>query len=59
MNEVLKEAMSLSLLGKCVAAIVGIILIHAGFRMLERTLRRRFGRADALRYFFSSTMLRM
>ena len=38
--------MSLSLLGKCVAAIVGILLIHAGFRALEQTLPRHFGRVD-------------
>ena len=38
--------MSLSLLGKCVAAVVGILLIHAGFRVLEQTLPRHFGRVD-------------
>ncbi len=47
MNDFLKEAVSLSLLGKCVAAVVGILFIHAAFRVLERTLPRRFGRADA------------
>jgi small-conductance mechanosensitive channel len=47
MNAFLKEAVSLSLLGKCVAAIVGILFIHATFRVLEQTLPRRFGRADA------------
>jgi small-conductance mechanosensitive channel len=46
MNELFKEAMSLSLLGKCIAAIVGILLIHAGFRALEQTLPRHFGRVD-------------
>ena len=46
MNELFKQAMSLSLLGKCVAAIVGILLIHAGFRALEQTLPRHFGRVD-------------
>jgi small-conductance mechanosensitive channel len=46
-NDLLKQAVSLSLLGKCVAAIVGILFIHATFRVLERTLPRRFGRADA------------
>jgi small-conductance mechanosensitive channel len=45
-NELLKETMSLSLLGKCIAAIVGILLIHAGFRVLEQTLPRHFGRVD-------------
>jgi small-conductance mechanosensitive channel len=47
MNDFLKEAVSLSLVGKCVAAVVGILLIHATFRVLEQTLPRRFGRADA------------
>src|SRR6202795_3619864 len=46
MNELFKQAMSLGLVGKCVAAIVGILLIHAGFRVLEQTLPRHFGRAD-------------
>jgi small-conductance mechanosensitive channel len=46
-NEVLKETMSLSLLGKCIAAIVGILLIHFGFRVMEQTLPRHFGQADA------------
>src|ERR1700749_1833850 len=43
----LKHAGSVSLLGKCVAAIVEIVLINATFRVLEQTLPRRFGRADA------------
>src|SRR5277367_2093524 len=47
MNELLKQAMSLSLLGKCLAAIVGIVLIHGSFKLLEQTLPRRFGRVDA------------
>jgi small-conductance mechanosensitive channel len=47
MNEFIKEAVSLSLLGKCAAAVVGILFIHATFRVLEQTLPRRFGRADA------------
>jgi small-conductance mechanosensitive channel len=38
--------MSLGLVGKCVAAIVGILLIHAGFRVLEQNLPRHFGRVD-------------
>src|SRR5580704_6052780 len=46
MNELFKDAMSLSLLSKCIAAIVGILLIHAGFRVLEQTLPRHFGRVD-------------
>src|ERR1700729_2011993 len=47
MNDFVKEAISLSLVGKCVAAVVGILFIHATFRVLEQTLPRRFGRADA------------
>ena len=47
MNGLLKQAMSLSLVGKCVAAVVGILLIHATFRVLEQTLPRRFGRANS------------
>src|SRR5579863_6229228 len=47
MNELIKQAMSLGLVEKCVAAIIGILIIHGGFRVLEQTLPRRFGRADA------------
>ncbi len=47
MDDLLKQAVSLSLLTKCVAAVVGILLIHAAFRVLEQTLPRRFGRADS------------
>jgi small-conductance mechanosensitive channel len=47
MNGLLKQAVSLSLFAKCVAAVVGILLIHAAFRVLEQTLPRRFGRADS------------
>jgi small-conductance mechanosensitive channel len=47
MNDLLKHAVSLSLLGKCAAAVIGIFFIHATFRVLEQTLPRRFGRADA------------
>src|SRR6202790_3956170 len=47
MNDFLRQAVSLSLFVKCVAAAVGIIIIHAAFRVLEQTLPRRFGRADA------------
>ena len=47
MNDFIKEAVSLSLVSKCVAAIVGILFIHATFRVLEQTLPRRFGRANA------------
>jgi small-conductance mechanosensitive channel len=47
MSDFIKEAVSLSLVGKCVAAVVGILFIHVTFRVLEQTLPRRFGRADA------------
>jgi small-conductance mechanosensitive channel len=47
MQEFLEHAVSLSLIGKCVAAIIGIFLIHTTFRVLEQMLPRRFGRADA------------
>ena len=47
MNDLFRQAVSLSLVGKCVAAVVGILLIHATFRLLEQTLPRRFGQADA------------
>jgi len=47
MNDLLRQILSLSLFGKCVAAGVGILIIHATFRVLEQTLPRRFGRADA------------
>src|ERR1700722_6200774 len=47
MNDLLRQTVSLSLFGKCVAAGVGILAIHATFRVLEQTLPRRFGRADA------------
>jgi small-conductance mechanosensitive channel len=47
MNDFLTKTVSLSLFGKCVAAGLGILIIHATFRVLEQTLPRRFGRADA------------
>ena len=47
MRDLLTQSISLSFLGKCVAAVIGILCIHAGFRVLEQTLPRRFGRADA------------
>src|ERR1700685_2415207 len=47
MDYFLKEAVSLSLVGKCVAAVAGILFIHATFRVLEQTLPRRFGRGYA------------
>jgi small-conductance mechanosensitive channel len=47
MNDLLKQAASLSLVGKCLAAVVGLLIIHAAFRLLEQTLPLRFGRADS------------
>jgi small-conductance mechanosensitive channel len=47
MNDLVKQAASLSFFWKCLAAIVGILLIHITFRLLEQTLPRRFGQADA------------
>jgi small-conductance mechanosensitive channel len=46
-NGLFQQAGSLSLFAKCVAAIIGIIVIYAIFSVLERTLPRHFGRADA------------
>lgn len=42
MHDFIKQIASLSLFGKCVAAVVGILLIHAVFHVLERALPRRF-----------------
>jgi small-conductance mechanosensitive channel len=47
MNNFLNQVVSLSLVGKCIAAIVGILIIHGAFRLLEQTVPRHFGRADA------------
>jgi small-conductance mechanosensitive channel len=47
MNDLLQHSVSLSLFAKCLAAIIGILIIHAIFHVLERTLPRRFGQADA------------
>ncbi len=47
MHDLLKQAIALSFLVKCVAAVIGILCIHGVFRVLEQTLPRRFGRADA------------
>lgn len=47
MNDLIRQALSLSLLGKCIAAVIGILVIHTTFRVLEQTLPRRFGPADA------------
>jgi small-conductance mechanosensitive channel len=47
MNDLFRQAVSLSLFWKCFAAIIGILLIHVTFRLLEQALPRRFGQADA------------
>jgi small-conductance mechanosensitive channel len=47
MNALLKQVVSLSLLGKCIAAAIGILVIHTAFRVLEQRLPRRFGQGDA------------
>src|SRR6202049_1302299 len=47
LGDLLRQAGSLSLLGESVNAVVGIVFIHATFPVLEQTLPRRFGRADA------------
>src|SRR6202030_3946830 len=47
MNGLLQQAGSLSLIAKCVAAVIGIVFIYGTFRVLERNLPQRFGPADA------------
>ena len=47
MNDLYREAVSLSFFAKGAAATVGVLIIHTAFRVLEKTLPRRFGRADA------------
>jgi len=47
MPDLLTQAVSLPFLEKCVAAVIGILVIHGTFRALEQTLPRRFGRGDA------------
>src|ERR1700728_478439 len=47
MNELFRDTDSLSLLTKCIAAVVGILVIHGAFHLLERTLPQRFGKADS------------
>ena len=47
MNDLLQHSVSLSLFAKCLAALIGIIIIHTLFRVLERTLPQRFGQAGA------------
>jgi small-conductance mechanosensitive channel len=47
MRDLLTQTVSLSFTEKCFAAVIGILCIHAVFRVLEQTLPRHFGRADA------------
>jgi small-conductance mechanosensitive channel len=47
MVELSQQYASLSLLTKCIFAAVGILGIYVTFRLLERTLPRRFRKADA------------
>src|ERR1700726_4818450 len=47
MNDLYRQAVSLSFFAKGAAATVGVLIIYAAFRVLEKTLPRRFGRADA------------
>src|ERR1700728_4245770 len=47
MNDLYRQAVSLSFFAKGVAATVGVLIIHAAFRVLEKTLPQRFGRADS------------
>jgi small-conductance mechanosensitive channel len=47
MNDLYRQAASLSFFAKGAAATVGVLIIHAAFRVLEKTLPQRFGRADA------------
>ena len=47
MNDLFRQAVSMSFLAKGAAATVGVLIIHAAFRVLEKTLPQRFGRADA------------
>ena len=46
MNDLYRQAVSLSFFAKGAAATVGVLIIHAAFRVLEKTLPQRFGRAD-------------
>src|SRR6202041_638625 len=47
MNDLYGQAFSVSFFAKGAAATVGVLIIHAAVRVLEKTLPRRFGRADA------------
>jgi small-conductance mechanosensitive channel len=47
MRDLFERAVTLSLLSKCIAAAIGILVIHTTFRVLEQRLPRRFGQGDA------------
>ncbi len=47
MSTIAKQLASLSISGKIAFAVLGILVIHAGFRLLETTLPRHFQQADA------------
>jgi small-conductance mechanosensitive channel len=47
MKELLERVASLSLSAKLASAVLGILVIHAAFRLLETTLPRHFQQADA------------
>jgi small-conductance mechanosensitive channel len=47
MGTLLREITSLSLATKLASAALGLLLIHTAFRVLEKTLPRHFGQADA------------
>src|SRR6202045_4287 len=47
MNDLYRQAVSLSFFAKGAAATVGVLIIHAPFRVLEKTPPQRFGQADA------------
>lgn len=47
MNDLVRQAVSLSLLGKCIIAVVGVLVIYAAFRVLEQTVPQHFGPANA------------
>src|SRR5579864_2893721 len=47
MNDLYRQAVSMSFFAKGAAATVGVFIIHSAFRVLEKTLPQRFGRADA------------
>lgn len=47
MNQLFQPIASLSLSAKFACAVLGLLAIHAAFRLLENTLPHHFGKADA------------